>query len=239
VTRRPLALAAVVLAGCAWFGGASAARDYWAWHPKVHLSRVLADAGRLYLFEGELLTRGGDAFFQRRGFPPPSASAHSLILVYRLETMEWPESLQRQVERDLAAFEAKRNPVWGLQIDFDARTRNLDRYGDLLRRVRTGLPARYRLSVTGLMDWASQAKLEDLSALQGVVDEIVFQAYQGTAPIKDHQRYLERLSARGLSVPFKLGLVEHGEYDRDALNAVRKHPAYRGTVIFLLPDAGR
>jgi len=89
------------------------------------------------------------------------------------------------------------------------------------------------------MDWASQGNLEDLNALQRVVDEVIFQAYQGTGPIKNHQRYFERLSARGLSVPFKLGLVEHGEYDRDALAAIRKHPAYRGTVIFLLPDARR
>jgi hypothetical protein len=240
VRRRLRAWAAIVLAGCApWFGSARAAVDYWAWHPNVHLARILDDAGRLYLFEGELLVRGGDTLFQRRGFPPPTASPHPVVLVYRLEAMEWPEPLQRQVERDLAAFEAKRNQVWGIQIDFDARTRNLDRYGELLGQVRARLPARYRLSVTGLMDWASQGKLEDLNALQGVVDEIVFQAYQGKGPIKDHRRYFERLFARGLSVPFKLGLVEHGQYDPDALAAVRKHPAYRGTVIFLLPDAKR
>lgn len=233
------AVIALFLAGCTWLGDARAGYDYWAWHPKVHPGRVSDEAGTLYLLQGELLVRGGNALFQRRGFPPPTVSAHPLVLVYRLETMDWPDSLQHQVERDLQAFEAKRNRVWGIQIDFDAGTRNLDRYGELLRRIRAALPARYRLSVTGLMDWASQGKLEDLNALEGVVDEIVFQAYQGRRPIKEHRRYFERLSARTLSVPFKLGLVEQGDYDRDVLAAVRRHPAYRGTVVFLLPDGSQ
>lgn len=232
-------VALIFAAGCTWLGDARAGYDYWAWHPKVHPGRVSDEAGTLYLLQGELLMRGGNALFQRRGFPPPTDSAHPLVLVYRLETMDWPTSLQRQVERDLQAFEAKRNSVWGIQIDFDARTRHLDRYGELLRRIRAALPTRYRLSVTGLMDWASQGKLEDLNALEGVVDEIVFQAYQGRRPIKEYRRYFERLSARTLSVAFKLGLVEHGDYDRDALAAVRRHPAYQGTVIFLLPDESR
>ncbi len=149
--------------------------------------------------------------------------------------MDWPDSLQHQVERDLNAFEPKRNRAWGIQIDFDVGTRNLDRYGGLLRRIRAALPIRYRLSVTGLMDWASQGKLEGLNALEGVVDEIVFQASQERRPIKEHRRYFERLSAGTLSVPFKLGLVEHGHYERDVLAAVRRPRPFEEQSFFCCP----
>ncbi|QFY43595.1 DUF3142 domain-containing protein [Candidatus Methylospira mobilis] len=213
-----------------------AAVDYWAWRPNVHLARVLPDAGTLYLLEGELLQRGDSIRFQRRGFPPSVASAHPIVMVYRLEVMQWPDSLQRQIRQDIEAFAARGNRVWGIQLDFDAATARLGSYGALLRQVRAALPPQYRLSVTGLMDWASQGRLEDLNALEGVVSEVVFQTYQGASPIQGHRRYLQRLSQRKLTVPFKIGLIEHGDYDADALAAVSRHPYYRGTVVFLLPE---
>jgi hypothetical protein len=220
-----------------WHDGVPAAAvDYWAWHPNVHLARVLPDAGKLYLLEGELLQRGGLIRFQRRGFPPSSASTHPVVMVYRLEVMQWPDSLQRQIRQDIDAFIARGSPVWGIQLDFDAATGKLGSYGALLRQVRASLPSQYGLSVTGLMDWASQGNLEDLNALARVASEVVFQTYQGMRPIKDQRRYLQRLSQRELTVPFKIGLIEHGNYDADALEAVRRHPCYRGTVVFLLPE---
>jgi len=217
-------------------GAPAAALDYWAWRPNVHLARVLPDAGKLYLLEGELLQRDGLIRFHRRGFPPASASAHPLVMVYRLEVMQWPDSMQRQALQDIEAFAARGNLVWGIQLDFDAATAALGSYGALLRQVRAALPSQYGLSVTGLMDWASQGRLEDLNALQGVVSEVVFQSYQGAHPIQDHRRYLQRLSQRKLTVPFKIGLVERGDYDADVLATVRRHPYYRGTVVFLLPE---
>ncbi|CAK0754851.1 hypothetical protein CCP3SC15_10060 [Gammaproteobacteria bacterium] len=155
-------------------------------------------------------------------------------MVYRLEVMQWPEHLQQQVWQDIKAFEARGNHVWGIQLDFDAATEKLGTYGTLLRQVRLHLPVPYELSVTGLMDWTG--RLTDLNALQGVVGEIVFQTYQGRHPVQDHQRYLLQLSKRKLTIPFKIGLVEYGEYDTNTLAAVRRHPFYRGTVIFLLPE---
>ncbi|CAK0742598.1 DUF3142 domain-containing protein [Gammaproteobacteria bacterium] len=222
-----------------WRSDDSPPIDYWAWHPKVHLARVLSHAGRLYLLVGEFLRcSAGQACFQRRGFPPPSASTHSLVLVYRLEVMQWPGRFQQQIQQDIQAFEAKGNSVWGIQLDFDAATSKLGPYGALLQKVRAQLASSYGLSVTGLMDWASQGRLEDLNALQGVINEIVFQTYQGRHPVPDHLRYLESLSKRALTAPFKIGLIEHGQYDAHVLAAVRRHPYYRGTVVFLLPELG-
>ena len=232
---RKQAAAALLLAALAGNTAGGAADDYWVWHPKVRLDRVLDRAGSLYLFQGELTFRQGKVRYDRRGFSPPNASAHPLILVYRCETLEWPGFLPQRIERDLEAFAAMGNRVWGIQLDFDAATRHLERYGGFLRRVREQLPPRYRLSVTGLMDWGSQGRLEDLNRLHGVVDEIVFQAYQGRKPVRDHGKYLRLLAGRALTVPFKLGLVEGGDYDGDALHLVQRHPAYRGKVIFLVP----
>jgi len=234
VKRAATALIWVVLAGC---GGAAGADDYWVWHPKVQPGRVLDHAERLYLFQGELTLRHGRVRYGRRGFSPPAASRHPLVLVYRCETLEWPAFLPGQIEKDLAGFAASGNPMWGIQLDFDAATRHLDRYGDFLRRVRAALPPRYRLSVTGLMDWGSQGRLEDLNGLGSVVDEIVFQTYQGRTPVRDHGKYLRLLAGRPLTIPFKLGLVEGGNYDGEALNRVQRHRAYRGKVVFLVPPA--
>lgn len=234
--RTPAALPAAVLIGALLWTAPAAAVDYWVWHPKVRVSRVLDQAERLYLFQGELVDRRGGVRYGRRGFSPPTANAHPLVLVYRCETLAWPDDLYRRIERDLEAFAARGNPVWGVQVDFDAATRHLDRYGEFLRRLRAELPSRYAISVTGLMDWASQGRLEDLNGLQGVVDEIVFQAYQGRSPVAGHESYLRGLAGRDLRLPFKLGLVEGGAYDPVALEAVRGHPSYRGTVVFLLPE---
>jgi hypothetical protein len=225
-----------LLAGMTFGSQAPAQVDYWAWHPRVNLTRVLGDADRLYLLEGELLIRNGKTHFERRGFPPISIASHPIVLVYRCEVMTWTAELERQIEGDVQAFEAKGGEIWGIQLDFDAATKQLDRYGDFLRQVRASLPGRLKISITGLMDWASQGKLSDLNGLQGVVDEIVFQVYQGERPVRDYRRYLEQLVRRPLTVPFKLGLVEGGEYEPSVLEAVHSHPAYRGTVMFLLRE---
>ncbi len=212
------------------------ATDYWAWDPSVHLSRVLQHAGKLYLLEGEWLQHGGVVDFQRRGFPPANASDHPIVLVYRLEAMQWEERLQRHIQQDIDAFEAKGNHLWGIQLDFDAATEKLGAYAVLLQQVRAWLPPNYHLSITGLLDWGSQGRLDALNALQNVVSEVVFQTYQGRHPLKDCPQYLARLSKRAITVPFKVGLVEHGDYDPGTLAEVTRHPFYRGNVVFLLPN---
>ncbi len=231
-------LIALLLAFFAFPGwaGDEAFAGYWLWRPGVGIDRLLKQAGRLYLFQGELLARKGKVRYERRGFSPPLSSTPPLVLVYRCETLDWPEGLYRRIERDLEGFAARGSQVWGIQVDFDAATRHLDRYGVFLRKLRAELPAAYRISVTGLLDWASQGRLQDLDALLGVVDEVVFQTYQGSHPVPDHARYLYRLAQRDLALPFRIGLIKGGNYDQKALAAVQSHPSYRGTVYFLLQE---
>ena len=119
----------------------------------------------------------------------------------------------------------------GLQVDFDAATRELGGYAQFLARLRAALPPGTRLSVTGLMDWSANGDPATLAALRGTVDEVVIQTYQGRSTIPGYERYFARM--KGFPIPFKVGVVERGQFDLPP--AIAAEPAYRGTVVFLLP----
>lgn len=99
--------------------------------------------------------------------------------------------------------------VAGIQIDFDAATRQLDRYGNALQQLRRALPPGCKLSVTGLLDWAKTGDVAELNRLP--VDELVIQTYQGTRTVPGYQAYLPAMAH--LTIPFKVGLVQDGEWD--------------------------
>ncbi len=62
-----------------------------------------------------------------------------------------------------------------------------------LSDLRRQLPAKYRLSITGLLDWSANGDPEKLAALGNMVDEIVVQTYQGRKTIPGYENYLARL----------------------------------------------
>uniref|UniRef100_UPI001F156C72 DUF3142 domain-containing protein n=1 Tax=Pseudomonas viridiflava TaxID=33069 RepID=UPI001F156C72 len=78
-------------------------------------------------------------------------------VVYRAHTLHWPERVYTQMLGQVQRWRDAGNPVVGIQIDFDARTQYLHEYADFLRDLRQRLPAELRLSITGLMDWSSNA----------------------------------------------------------------------------------
>jgi len=119
--------------------------------------------------------------------------------------------------------------VVGLQIDFDAHTRRLGEYAAFLAALRSRLPADYRLSITGLLDWSSQGDSAALDALGGVVDEVVLQTYQGRHTIPSYQAYMASLDR--LTVPFRIGLAEGGDWA--APPGLAANPWFRGYVVFL------
>jgi hypothetical protein len=126
--------------------------------------------------------------------------------------------------------------VEGLQIDFDARTRGLGRYAGFLRALRRELPERYRLSITGLMDWSANGDPAALASLAGVVDEVVVQTYQGRATIAGYDAWFARM--RGFRLPFKVGLVQGGHWREPP--GLTAEPNFRGYVVFLVnPPPGR
>jgi hypothetical protein len=201
--------------------------SFWLW-AGVPPPAGLARAKSVYVLDGEI---GGKPV---RWKPLRPAAPHTrgpeIWLVVRTDTMDWPAGAVEELGRRADGWARQGNRMAGVQIDFDARTKHLGDYAALLERVRSALPRRYKLSITGLMDWSANGDPKALASLKGVVDEVVIQTYQGRSTIWGYERYLERM--RGFPIPFKVGLVENGRWVEP--KDLRSEPNFRGYVVFLL-----
>lgn len=159
----------------------------------------------------------------------PRITQGDIWLVYRAHTLRWPDRVYTQLLGQVQRWRDAGNPVIGIQIDFDARTQYLHEYAGFLRDLRQRLPADLRLSITGLMDWSSNADPAAIAQLNGVVDEVVVQTYQGRQSIPDYAAYLPRMNRLGL--PFKIGLIQGGEWETPGY--LKGSEWFRGYVVFL------
>jgi hypothetical protein len=204
-------------------------RDYWLWAGVTHRPEV-ETARSVYLLQGEIGPNDDGAVrVKAQGGSQPGPHAPALWLVYRVRSLNWPPAVLASITRRLSLWRAHPGVVEGVQIDFDASTRGIGGYAAFLREMKASLPAGCKLSVTGLMDWASQAEPEDLDELSGTVDELIFQTYRGRRTVADIDAYLKRLDR--LRVPFRLGLVEGGDWTPSA--NVEHNPYFHGYVVFL------
>jgi hypothetical protein len=203
---------------------------YFLW-AGVKPQRVLANARRLYLLQGQVEDGEPVRLIAQRAALPRIAHAE-VWMVVRVETLAWPDAVYRQVLAALARWRAAGSKVVGLQIDFDAGTRHLERYASFLADLRKRLPAAYRLSITGLLDWSSNGDPAGLAALGGVVDEVVLQIYQGRRVIPGYAGYLAALDR--LQLPFRIGLLQGGDWEAPARLA--DNPWFRGYVVFLVNE---
>lgn len=231
--RRLLALALVLLAGNASAAGVDAADHdaFWLWSG-VSPQPALAQARTLYVLQGQISAPRyghGHARLIAQGIAIPRLKQGEVWMVYRAHTLRWNEDIYRTLLSQLRRWRAAGNPVVGVQIDFDARTRYLHEYVDFLQDLRKRLPAGSKLSITGLMDWGSNAAPETLNRLAGVVDEVVVQTYQGRQTIPNYQAYLPRVAR--LQLPFRIGLAQYGEWQ--APDYLAKSQGFRGYVVFL------
>lgn len=206
------------------------ARDYSAFFlwPGVSPPEWLNRAREVYLLAGEVRHAPGGRFVPLRA--TPKVSGQALWLVVRVERLDWQETIYASVLHALTLWEASGNRINGLQIDFDSATRGLDRYATFLADLRRRLPRRYKLSITGLMDWSAGGRPEALRRLVGVVDDIVVQTYQARRTIAGYEGYIASLRKSGM--PFRLGLVEGGAWR--APTGLADDPNFRGYVVFLL-----
>ncbi len=192
--------------------------------PPEYLDR----AESVYLLWGEL--RAGDpsrvAILRRE---VPRSPGPAIWLVVRAERLDWGEHAYLQLLAEAERWRAG-GKLAGIQVDFDAATLRLGSYAEFLRDLRGRMPAGLRLSATGLMDWSAGAEPDDLAALEGVVDEIVVQTYQGRTTIPGYQRYLPSLER--LDVPYRIGLIEGGEWTAPA--DLAQDPHFKGYVVFLI-----
>jgi hypothetical protein len=182
-----------------------------------------------YLLDGEIRADKQARYLALRPGLPRLAAA-DVWLVVRTDTLAWqPGQVEQLIER-ADRWRANGSRVVGIQLDFDARTRGLGDYASFLAGVRKRLPERYRLSITGLMDWSANGRPEDLRRLDGLIDEVVIQTYQGRHTIPGYQDYFERM--RDFPIPLKVGLVDGGEWREPP--GLADDANFRGYVVFLL-----
>lgn len=205
-------------------------RAFWLW-AGVRSQPLPADTHTLYLLQGEV--RGQPLRLQIRSAGIPAALRAGVWLVYRSEGLDWSPALYQQLRQRLQQWRQAGHRVIGVQIDFDAPTRQLDRYASFLQQLRRELPADCQLGVTGLLDWAN-ADPQALNALAGSLDEVVLQTYQGRRTVPGYQNYLARLQQ--LRLPFRIGLVQGGDWQ--PRHDPAESPWFRGYVVFLLNPSG-
>jgi len=228
--------ALLLLAGCGGEGARQERVDpadydsFFLW-AGVRPPPVLDRAKEVYLLSGEVRARDNGRIVPLRPQVPHVDHA-ALWLVLRVERIDWQPAVTRQLLRELGRWEAAGNRVKGVQIDFDAATLRLDRYAAFLAELRKRLPPRYKLSVTGLMDWSAQGDPAALAALGGTVDEIVIQTYQGRSTVPGYEAYMASLAR--LDLPYRVGLIEGGEWRPPP--GLARDPDFRGYVVFLLPE---
>jgi len=230
----------LALALAALPAGSSAPRPvpdaYWLW-AGVRPQPLLDHAARIYLLQGQVVADPPVRLVSQRPALPRIRHAE-LWMVVRVETLAWPPRVYDQILAQLARWEAAGNRLAGLQIDFDARTRHLEDYARFLRGLRARVPQRYRLGITGLLDWSANGDPAGLDALAGTVDEVVLQIYQGRRVVPGYAGYLRRLDRRHM--PFRIGLLQGGEWQ--APPGLTANPRFRGYVVFLqnpAPDSAR
>ncbi|MGL6311336.1 DUF3142 domain-containing protein [Aeromonas veronii] len=202
---------------------------FWLWSAARH-QPVLAQATTLYLHQGEILNRPSGPRFIKLGRAPTPLQTEQLWLVVRVNTLPLSADHKKLLVRLYQEWRKAGAKVTGIQIDFDAATRQLDRYATSLQQLRQVLPAECKLSVTGLLDWAKTGDVAQLNSLP--VDEIVIQTYQGKHTVPGYSAYLPAMMQ--LTIPFKVGLVQEGEWEPSWQAKLATSPHYRGEVVFLI-----
>jgi hypothetical protein len=202
-------------------------QSFWLW-AGVEPQPALLHAREIFLLAGEVSDLGRPHVVSQRSAVPHLANS-DVWIVYRAQTIAWDEAVMRDVLAHVERWRAAGNRLVGLQIDFDAGTKHLDRYAAFLRDVRARLPQRYRLGVTGLLDWSANGDPAGLDALAGVVDEVVLQIYQGRHVIAGYPLYLAKLDR--LHIPFRIGLLQGGAFEPTP--SLAQHRDMRGYVVFL------
>jgi len=183
----------------------------------------------LYILGGEI-RRGGAARLidMRAGVPHVKGAA--VWLTVRAERLDWDAATWRAVNAMLDRWRMAGNQLEGLQIDFDAATAELGGYRAFLQNVRRRLPPGTRLSITGLLDWSANGDPAALTALAGVVDEVVIQTYQARSTIPGYAQYFKHIDR--LPIAHKIALVEGGEWTPPP--ALARDTRFGGYVVFLL-----
>ncbi|PWC10894.1 DUF3142 domain-containing protein [Brenneria roseae subsp. americana] len=211
-------------------------QDFWLW-AAVRPQPVLHQARTLYLHQGEIARRQGKVVFLRQGIPPSKLRVANVWLSYRMTTLELSDKHLNRILKLRENWRSHGNQIKGIQLDFDAKSYQLAGYVAFLQQLRDRLPADCQISITGLLDWSKTGDVAELNRLHDSVDELVVQTYQGYGTITNYADYLPALLK--LTIPFRLGLVQHGQWDKHWQQRLAVSPYYRGEVVFLVNPPGK
>ena len=203
--------------------------SFWLW-ATVRPQPVLDNAKSVYVLALALEDWRGSTTLAAQRQAMPRIRDKDIWMVVRVETLKDADRFIAPMMRVIDSWSRAGNRVAGMQIDFDAGTQGLTGYAAFLRKVRRQLPEPYKLSITGLLDWAPNGSVDGLSALGGVVDELIIQTYQDRDTLADAERYLA--AANRLPMPFKIGLVQNGRLPD--MKGADKLPNFKGYVVFLV-----
>jgi len=224
-----------LLQSCPAHAGIVKAEDYssfWIWGG-ITSQPVVSQAQSLYILQGEVIEKKRrntcSTELIAQGMTVARFKKGRIWLVYRADTLHWTPDITQALISRLKHWQLSGNPIAGLQIDFDVKTRYLQEYAVFLKRLRASLPADYQLSITGLLDWSANGDIEAINQLSNVVDEVTIQTYQGRKTITNYNAYLPAL--KRLTIPFKIGLIQNGEWQ--APEDLESNPRFQGYVVFL------
>ncbi|MDY4372638.1 DUF3142 domain-containing protein [Pectobacterium carotovorum] len=206
-------------------------QDFWLW-AAVKPQPILNQAQTLYLHQGEVARRQGKVVFLRQGIPPSQLRVNHVWLAFRMTTLELSDRHLNRILKLREKWQRQGNQVAGIQIDFDAKSYQLAGYVAFLTQLRERLPEDCQLSITGLLDWSKTGDVSALNRLQGKLDEVVVQTYQGRSTITNYAEYLPALMK--LTLPFRVGLVQNGKWELQWQQRLATSPYYRGEVVFLV-----
>ena len=205
--------------------------SFWIWG-NISSTTYLQQAKELYILQGEINWNRAEnrSEFKPQGISILKKPNQNIWLVVRSHHLNWSSDNIQHIIQRLNQWKSQGNHIQGLQIDFDARTPNIQQYAEFLAKFRQHLPKNYRLSITGLLDWTNVRNQTTLALLRHNIDEIAIQTYQGSTTIPNYASYLAKISQ--LKLPYKIGVVQHGKWQ--AHSHLIKDPNFKGYVVFLL-----
>lgn len=205
---------------------------FWAWQNDSPNQRDVqaavegAGAKSLFVRAGQIDYQNGELRRIRdvKGRLPSAVELHlvynatrSLLLSFaEINAEKLAVAISETVQRDVARAANDGARVVGVQLDFDAPTRQLPKYADLLRILRQYLPSGTSLSITGLPTWMDSA---DLKGVLQMVDFWIPQCYGAMipqrldviAPITSSSYVAETIArANELNCLFYAGLSAYG-----------------------------
>ena len=127
--------------------------SFWIWG-NIKSAPYLSQAKALYILQGNIHFDPSTkhSVVSAQGIAPIRKPQQKIWLVYRNHHLNWKNNELDSILKRVKRWENLGNHIEGIQIDFDAKTQNLHDYALFLTQLRSQLPLKYKLSITGLMD---------------------------------------------------------------------------------------